>query len=274
MEKGKKNDVVVSIVCSSNKHHVADLHNRVRTLTTKQKFVGYNSELKAYTHTIIDDINLCLEKEYNSSTVTADWDGATVVNLKSLDTQGVSTSKSGPGVSTSKSGPKLGSNASGTTASGTTGSPTTHKASIRAEMPCTDADKVLANKTGTEAFKTAFKQNSGMSGATLKKDPTLKKFGCPRRLKDGARKLSTTGIEAEFEYTTTSTQPSQLDATAFKNAVNTELTNAELPVTTGVTDITPSSTTPSSTKKTASSAMKMQVVSISLTSLLIAMAWC
>merc|ERR1712129_134015 len=119
--------------------------------------------------------------------------------------QGVSTSKSGPGVSTSKSGPKLGSNANGTTASGTTGasnangttasgttgSPTTHKASIRAEMPCTDADKVLANKTGTEAFKTAFKQNSGMSGATLKKDPTLKKFGCPRRLKDGARKLST-----------------------------------------------------------------------------------
>jgi len=258
MKEGKKKDVVVSVVCSSKKHHVVDLHNRVRSLTTQMKFVKYNGELEAYKHTIIDDVNSCLEHEYNSSNVTSAWDAATVVNLKSLDTQG-----------TTMSGPTLGnSNPSGTTASGTTGSPTTHKASIQAAMSCTNADEVLANKNGTEAFKTAFKQQ--MSGATLSKDPTLKKFGCSRRLKDGARKLSTTGIEAEFEYTTTSGQPTQLDATAFKTAVNTELSNAGLPETTGVTDITPSSTT----KKTASSAMKMQVVCISLTSLLIAMAWC
>merc|ERR1711920_579527 len=152
---------------------------------------------------------------------------------------------------------------SGTTASGTTGSPTTHKASIKAAMSCTAADQVIANTSGVEAFKTAFKkQNIG----SLKKQ-TLTKYGC-RRLKDGARRLSTTGIQADFEYTSTSTQPKQLDANAFKAAVNTALQTAGLPQTTGVTDITPSSTT-----KTASSAMKMQVVSISLTSL-IAMAWC
>merc|ERR1712242_486764 len=201
MEKGKKNDVVVSVVCSSKKHHVADLHNRVRTLTTKQNFVGYNSELTAYSHTIIDDINKCLKSEYNSSTVTAAWDGATVVNLKSLDTQG----------STTKKGPK--GNPSGTTkASGTTGSPTTHKASVQAAMSCTNADKVIASPNGTKAFKTALKQQ--MPGVTVSK-ADLSKFGC-RRLKDGARRLSGTGIQADFEYTSTSSQPKKLDATAFQ----------------------------------------------------------
>jgi len=157
-------------------------------------------------------------------------------------------------------------------ASGTTiaaGSATTHKVSVQAAMSCTDADKVLADNDGTEAFNTAFKQQ--MSGVTL--SPTkLRKFGC-RRLKDGARKLSTTGIKADFEYTTTSNQPKQLDTTAFKTAVNTELYLAGLPETTGVTAVMPSSSTQPSTE-TVSSAKKTQVLCIALTSLLIAMAWC
>merc|ERR1712032_1471423 len=251
----------VKVGLNSTDHHMVNLHNRIRAFELNKKFQVMNMELEDSTHLktkpIKSDIATQLSTIYgiDASRWSVTWDPIDLIKLSDMN-------KIAGGVKSS-TGPKKGN--SGTKASGTTGSPTTHKASIKAAMPCTDADQVIKNTSGVEAFKTAFtKQNVG----SLKKNPTLTKYGC-RRLKDGARRMSTTGIQADFEYTSTSTQPKQLDANAFKAAVNTALQEVGLPQTTGVTDITPSSTT-----KMASSAMKMQVVSISLTSLLIAMAWC
>merc|ERR1712032_1429779 len=246
----------VKVGLNSTDHHMVNLHNRIRAFELNKKFQVMNMELEDSTHLktkpIKSDIATQLSTIYgiDASLWSVTWDPIDLIKLSDMN-------KIAGGVKSS-TGPKKGN-------SGTTGSGTTHKASIKAAMPCTDADQVIKNTSGVEAFKTAFtKQNVG----SLKKNPTLTKYGC-RRLKDGARRMSTTGIQADFEYTSTSTQPKQLDANAFKAAVNTALQEVGLPQTTGVTDITPSSTT-----KIASSAMKMQVVSISLTSLLIAMAWC
>jgi hypothetical protein len=172
-----------------------------------------------------------------------------------------------------------------TTKSGAgSGSPTktkTYKTTVTAQMTCADADKVMADKTkATKAFENAFKKK--MLGVTMS-NTHVQKVGC-RRLQDGARKLSGSGIQADFTYT--STQQKTLDDAAFKTEVNTELQAVGLPATAGVlstTTVQTTSTTKQSTtkqattkqattKEEASSAMKTQVVSVSLASLLIAMA--
>eukprot|EP00419_Tripos_fusus_P012597 CAMPEP_0172659336 /NCGR_PEP_ID=MMETSP1074-20121228/3367_1 /TAXON_ID=2916 /ORGANISM="Ceratium fusus, Strain PA161109" /LENGTH=417 /DNA_ID=CAMNT_0013474807 /DNA_START=106 /DNA_END=1359 /DNA_ORIENTATION=+ len=138
------------------------------------------------------------------------------------------------------------------TEKGTTGA-TTYTASVTAEMSCGDADKVIASSDAKVAFAKAFEKV--MKTATLK-NIELEKVGCPRRLNDDVRRLSTTGVKGVFTYTSTTTD--QINANTFNTELNTQLTAKDLPVATKTTSQAPV------VAGQTSSAMKAQAVSFFL----------
>lgn len=246
-----------------SKHHLADLHNMIRALAINHKYPGFDKDLVAHKHTILDDTKNCLQKVYNKS-MTAEWDEITVVELKSVE--------GGDG----KKPPKMveGGN---TTKTNTT---KTYKQSITATMSCTDIKTVMAEeKKAEEAFKKAFETEAGVTVT----DTSLKKEGCSRRLEQGSRQLSDGAIKADFTYTTTG-EAKTVKAADFKTSVNKELKAAGLPE--AVKEVKPptkaqemeTTTTEKpkseSTTKTASGAMKTHLVPVALGFLLFATAWC
>jgi len=143
-------------------------------------------------------------------------------------TQGGTTTQASGTASTTQGGTTQKSSG-GSGGGGLSTTKNTYKTSVTAEMTCVNADKVIKSAAGTKAFEDAFKKT--MPGATISQTK-LSKVGC-RRLSDGVRRLATTGVQADFTYTSTaSTQP---DGAAFKTALNTELKKNALPEATSVT---------------------------------------
>jgi len=248
------NDLHISVACSSKTHHVVNLHNRIRSLTKNMKFNGFSTPLVAYNHGITDDIDKCFRNEYHSN-LTAAWDNITLVNLQGLK----NPPKGGP------QGPGTGGGQKGNGTSGgkgTTGAKT-YTASVTAEMNCSDADQVILGSNGTKAFEEAF--NKVMKKATLK-NTKLEKVGCSRRLNEDVRRLSTTGVQGVFTYT--STTDDKIDANAFKSELDLQLTAMGLPKSTKVTSQAPVEQTKTS------SAMKSQAVSFFVAVLLAGISSC
>jgi len=154
--------------------------------------------------------------------------GATVSCSSPSTTQGGTTTQASGTASTTQGGTTQKSSG-GSGGGGLSTTKNTYKTSVTAEMTCVNADKVIKSAAGTKAFEDAFKKT--MPGATISQTK-LSKVGC-RRLSDGVRRLATTGVQADFTYTSTaSTQP---DGAAFKTALNTELKKNALPEATSVT---------------------------------------
>jgi len=138
----------------------------------------------------------------------------------------------------------------------------TYKTSVKAVMGCSDAQKVVDSPQGKEIFANALTQT--ITDATVS-DTQLSRFGCSARRLSKVRRLSTTGVQADFTYTSASS--AALDATSFKTSVNQGLTGASLPTTSDVQATAPA------VQGTTSSAMRAQVVSFSMTLLSFGIFW-